>query len=591
MPMPFDTNEELRNKIIGLGESSIRKSYYPQLQDRMVELERFHALLDRSREMIVLVEAGEKTIIDINATGCFMLNQQRNTLIGLSIEKYLPLMVIEKLEALYTRGEYEGCCLVETVLDSMTQGMLPVEFTLQSARFGGVDYFVILCADITERKKAETQIYTLAFYDPLTQLPNRQLLNDRMTQALANSQRHRKYGAILFIDLDNFKALNDTKGHHMGDELLVAVAKRIQSILRDGDTLGRLGGDEFIVLLEGLNYQEEKAALEAEKFANRIKYIINQPYTLSECEHTCSPSIGIVLFVGNTHDKDSLLKYADIAMYQAKQAGRNTFCFYDPAMQVTIQNKLNMEQELRTAIVQKQLILYYQPQVNIMGEMVGLEALVRWNHPLKGLVPPIEFIPLAEETGLIISLGNWVLEEACLQLKRWEKKRAGRKKLNISVNVSAKQFQETNFYDTVAEVVKRTKISKFSLKLELTESLIVENIHETISKIKAIRALGIGFSLDDFGTGYSSLSYLKRLPLDELKIDQSFVRDINTDLNDAMIVRTIIDVAQNFDLEVIAEGVETKEQMQFLEENGCSLFQGYFFGRPMPAEEIERLYF
>lgn len=587
--MPYDNTEELRTKIIGLGETSVRKSYYPQLQDRILELERFHTLLDRSREMIILVDAAEDNcIVDCNAIVPTIVGASREAIINTEVVRWLPFEVVEKMTLLKMQGEVKECCLVETIMPS-PMGAFPAEFILQCASCSDKDYFIIMGSNISERKNAESKIYTLAFYDSLTQLPNRQLLNDRIIQALAKSQRHRKYGAILFVDLDNFKALNDTKGHHIGDMLLVEVAQRVQDLLRDGDTLGRLGGDEFIVLLEGLNYNMEAAAVDAKKFALRIKDVINLPYNLAGYEHTCSPSIGVTLFLGTGQTKDSLLKYADIAMYQAKQSGRNTICFYDPAMQEAIQLKMTMENELRTAILYNQLILFYQPQVDLSGIIVGLEALVRWNHPIKGLIAPNDFIPLAEETGLIISLGQWVFEEACRQIKLWEDRFSSH--IKVSVNVSVKQFQEGSFYTMIADALYHSGVSGNLLKIELTESIIVDNILESIKKIKAIQSFGIGFSLDDFGTGYSSLSYLKRLPLDELKIDQSFIRDIVMDSNDAMLVQTIIDVAHNFDLQVIAEGVENEEQLSFLKAFGCKIFQGYLFGKPMQADEIERLLF
>lgn len=586
--MPYDANEELRNKIIGLGETSVRKSYYPQLQDRILELERFHTLLDHSREMIILVEADTKRIVDLNAIVLSNLGVSREAIINTSIEQWLPSAVVEKVNQIGRKKEEKDCCVVETTVYNK-QVSFPAEFIIEYVGCAGIDYFVIKGSDISERKKAESQIHTLAFYDALTHLPNRQLLNDRITQALGKSQRHRKYGAILFIDLDNFKALNDTKGHHIGDLLLVEVANRIESILRDGDTLGRLGGDEFIVLLEGLSYDMETAAVESEKFAMRLKSVVNQPYDLSGYEHTCSPSIGVVLFLGNAHNKDSLLKFAEIAMYQAKQSGRNAVCFYDPTMQEAIQNKMTMENELRTAIYAHQLSLFYQPQVDLNENLIGFEALVRWNHPQKGLIAPNHFIPLAEETGLIIPLGQWVFSEVCRQIKQWEN--CLHVTMKISVNVSVKQFQENNFYRMIAETLTQMDVRAECIRLELTESIIVDNVQESIIKLEALRALGLSLSLDDFGTGYSSLSYLKRLPLDELKIDQSFVRDIIVDINDAMLVRTIINVAQNFDLDVIAEGVENEEQLAFLKENGCKNFQGYFFGKPMPAKEIEHIFF
>jgi diguanylate cyclase (GGDEF)-like protein/PAS domain S-box-containing protein len=586
--MPFDANEEQRLKIIGLGETSVRKSYYPQLQDRMLELERFHALLDRSRELIILVESASKRIIDINATVCSLLEASKESLLESPLQQWLPFEVVDKIRLIEQEGETKGCCLIDTVIKN-SQGAIPMEFVLQCVRFSDLDYVVILGKDISERKRAESKIHTLAFYDSLTHLPNRQLFNDRLAQALAQSQRHHKYGALIMIDLDNFKALNDTKGHHIGDELLKQVAFRIQSLLKDGDTLARIGGDEFVVLLEGVSFDGEETVLQSEQFALSVKHCINQPYTLLGYEHTCSPSIGVVLFNGHDKSKETLLKQADIAMYHAKKLGRNRVCQYDPAMQESVEHKTLMESELKAALSKQEFVLFYQPQIDAKGVIIGVEALVRWNHPTKGLIPPNLFIPLAEETGDIIALGAWVLREACRQLFLWLEKYPNLF-LHVAINVSAKQFQETSFYDTVSSIVHEMHVPSSSITLELTESLILENVHEVIAKIEALRSLGVRFSLDDFGTGYSSLSYLKRLPLDELKIDQSFVRDINHDNNDAMIVKTIIEMAQNFDLDVIAEGVENEEQLMYLKENGCPLFQGYFFGKPMPPEEIERLF-
>jgi len=586
--MPFDANEEQRLKIIGLGETSVRKSYYPQLQDRMLELERFHALLDRSRELIILVESASKRIIDINATVCSLLEASKESLLESPLQQWLPFEVVDKIRLIEQEGETKGCCLIDTVIKN-SQGAIPMEFVLQCVRFSDLDYVVILGKDISERKRAESKIHTLAFYDSLTHLPNRQLFNDRLAQALAQSQRHHKYGALIMIDLDNFKALNDTKGHHIGDELLKQVAFRIQSLLKDGDTLARIGGDEFVVLLEGVSFDGEESVLHSEQFALSVKHCINQPYTLLGYEHTCSPSIGVVLFNGHDKSKETLLKQADIAMYHAKKLGRNRVCQYDPAMQESVEHKTLMESELKAALSKQEFVLFYQPQIDANGTIIGVEALVRWNHPNKGLIPPNLFIPLAEETGDIIALGAWVLREACRQLFLWLEKYPNLF-LHVAINVSAKQFQEASFYDTVSSIVHEMHVPSSSITLELTESLILENVHEVIAKIEALRSLGVRFSLDDFGTGYSSLSYLKRLPLDELKIDQSFVRDINHDNNDAMIVKTIIEMAQNFDLDVIAEGVENEEQLMYLKENGCPLFQGYFFAKPMPPEEIERLF-
>lgn len=586
--MPYDANEEQRLKIIGLGETSVRKSYYPQLQDRILELERFHGLLDHSRELIILVESETKTIIDFNATVCAVLESSRESLLHSALHEWLPFEVLDKILTLEQEGEVKGCCMIETVIKN-SQGAIPIEFVLQCAKFGDQKYIVLLGKDISERKRAESKIHTLAFYDSLTHLPNRQLFNDRLSHALAQSQRHQKYGALIMIDLDNFKALNDTKGHHIGDELLKQVAFRIQSLLREGDTLGRIGGDEFVVLMEGISFDIEQTALQSEKFAQSVKQLMNQTYTILSYEYISSASIGIVLFQGYAKSRETLLKQVDIAMYHAKKLGRNRVCFYDPSMQENIEYKTLMESELKTALLKQEFILFYQPQMNANNEMIGVEALVRWHHPSKGLIPPNVFIPLAEETGDIISLGEWVMNQACKQLSAWMKK-YDNICLNVAINVSAKQFQEPSFYDMVSTILDHSNIPSSLITLELTESLILENIHEVITKIEALRSLGVRISLDDFGTGYSSLSYLKRLPLDELKVDQSFVRDINHDKNDAMIVKTIIEMAENFELDIIAEGVEDDKQLTYLKENGCSRFQGYFFGKPMPPEEIEKLF-
>lgn len=598
MPAPYN-EQGLREQIIGLGENSIKKSYYAQLQERSIELERFRTLLDRSSEMIILVEAQSHKVVDINATASVFYGKTKEILLALSLEEWFSKEVVDRLFSYCDDVKNDACkqcsqkafkmCTMTEMTVQTPKGEIPVEFSVQRATFGEVEYFVLLGTDITERKKAQSQIHALAFYDALTHLPNRQLLLDRLSQSLSNSQRNGQYGAILFLDLDNFKALNDTKGHLVGDELLVQISKRIGSILRDGDTLARLGGDEFVLVLEELDADQERAAVLAEQFAYRVKHVINQPYTLFGYEHTISPSIGVVMFLGNVKSKESLLKHADIAMYQAKQSGRNTICYYDPLMQRAIQDKLLLEKELKIAIEQHQFIIFYQPQVGDEGQLLGLEALVRWSHPKRGLVPPLEFIPLCEETGLIVRIGQWVFEEVCHQIKTWEK--YYNRSLHVSVNVSPRQFQEPLFYPMVRDILALNDVNPSLIQLELTESLIVENVEKTIEKMNNLRSLGLKISLDDFGTGYSSLSYLKRLPLDELKIDQSFVKDIGVEGNDAMIVKTIIDMASNFKLNVVAEGVETKEQLDFLKTHGCSIFQGYFFAKPMPSSEIERLYF
>ncbi|WP_323816317.1 EAL domain-containing protein [Cellvibrio sp. NN19] len=438
------------------------------------------------------------------------------------------------------------------------------------------------------RAQDQEKIFNLAFFDPLTRLPNRRMLQDRLKLLTAQSSRTQQHGALLFIDIDHFKLLNDTRGHHIGDQLLMQVAERIGSIIRATDVAARLGGDEFVVVFDNLGEDAELAALEAQKRAEELHNLINLPYPLQQSVFHCTISIGVSLFKGLTRSIDDLLRHADVAMYQAKDSGRNAIRFFDPNMQSHLEKRAAIEADLRSAYESRQqLIPYYQVQINNQGKAIGAELLLRWQHPHNGMIPPSDFIPVAEQTGLIIAIGRYVIYQACEQLRQWSQQPqfAG---LSIAVNVSPIQFNQPHFVDDVLGVVKNSNINPRLLKLELTESSLLKNVDQSIEKMQQLQDNGIGFSMDDFGVGYSSLSYLKRLPLDQLKIDQSFVRDIAIDPNDAIIVRTIIAMAQNMNLQVIAEGVETEAQKSFLEQNGCTMFQGYYFGRPVALEEFER---
>jgi len=441
--------------------------------------------------------------------------------------------------------------------------------------------------DVTESKEAEEKIHALAHYDELTRLPNRRLLMDRLRRAASVSARNNHFDAVLFLDLDHFKRVNESKGgYDVGNLLLIEVARRLELTLRDGDTVARLGADEFVILLETLSTNQEDAATRAELVAGKMQAALSQPYRLNELTLHITLSIGIVLFKGHQENVEDLIKHAEVAMYQAKIAASNAIRFPDLAMQSTLELRSELESELRHAITGHQLRLYYQVQVDSLGRPLGAEALVRWEHPERGLVSPIHFIPLAEETGLILPMGLWVLQTACAQLKAWQRN-AETRDLTMAVNVSAKQFRQAGFVEQVQRVLLESGANPVNLKLELTESILLDNIDDIISKMLELKLLGVSFSLDDFGTGYSSLQYLKRLPLDQVKIDQSFVRDISKDTNDAAIVQTIIAMSEALGLKVIAEGVETKVQLAFLDNPGCHAFQGYLFGKPVTIEQFE----
>lgn len=452
---------------------------------------------------------------------------------------------------------------------------------------GLVAYYVGTFIDISIRKKTEANNYQLAFYDHLTNLPNRRLLLDRLWHAQAASERNKLFGALLFLDLDNFKTINDTLGHGAGDLLLVEAAKRISDTVRSTDTVSRIGGDEFIILLEGVNANRALAAGYAKMVGSKLLETLEKSYELHGKEVNSPASIGVTIFQGREFGFDELLKQSDVAMYESKKAGRNALRFFDQDMQLAIEKKAQMGFDLRAALKRNELIVHFQKRVNRLGQVMGAEVLLRWQHPERGLVPPGEFIPIAEDTGMIVPIGLWVLEKACNQLKAWEKKDVTRR-LSLSVNISAKEFKQENFVEMVKSILVKTGANPYLLELEITESLLVEDVDSSIIKMRTLKEIGLTFALDDFGTGYSSLSYLKRLPLDMLKIDQSFVRDLGKDENNEIIVQTIIQMGQNLGIEVIAEGVEEEMQRVIIEHLGCDNFQGYLFGAPQPIEIFER---
>lgn len=441
--------------------------------------------------------------------------------------------------------------------------------------------------DIAERKAAEEKAHFLAFYDALTGLPNRRLLMDRLEQVVAHSARTGLCAAVLLVDLDHFKNVNDSLGHDAGDELLLQVTARLRDGVRDEDTLARLGGDEFIIVLGHLQADKTAAAEQARTVGEKILAQLSLPCPLGREEHRASASIGVALLVPGQASADALLRHADLAMHQAKEAGRNALRFFDPEMQASIDERMLLQADLHRALRNGEFELFYQPQVNAMGQVVGAEALVRWHHPEKGLVAPNLFIPLAEETGQIIALGHWVLASALQQQARWRAD-PQREHLTLSINVSACQFRQAGFVDEVRELLSCHQADPRRIKLELTESLLLQDVQGVIATMHALRTLGLSLALDDFGTGYSSMGYLKQLPLDQIKIDQGFVRNIVIDTRDAAIAKSIITLSQHLDLQVVAEGVETEAHYEFLLAQGCRAFQGYWFGRPQPLAAFER---
>ncbi|MFO0749073.1 MAG: EAL domain-containing protein [Myxococcota bacterium] len=491
-------------------------------------------------------------------------------------------LVAERIERVMARGN----AVFESTHRTKTGDLWPVEITASWSPHAGGRLFSFV-RDISARRRAEEEIKNLAYYDVLTGLPNRRLLLDRIRQAMAASHRTGHYCALLFIDLDNFKVLNDTLGHEVGDRLLTEVARRLQASLRKADTVARLGGDEFVVMLEGLHNLRDRAAIQAEVVGSKILRSLGRMYDLGDSQRRSTSSIGISLFSRHDISVDELLKQTDLAMYQAKSAGRNALRFFDAQMQANVESRARLEAELMTALHERQLVLYYQTQVDADGHVVGVEALVRWQHPTRGIVMPADFVPLAEGTSLIVPLGAEVFRQACETLARW----AGSSvtaELTMAVNVSARQFRAPDFVREVQTALHRTGALPQRLKIELTETILLEDVGDTRHKMMALREMGVTFSLDDFGTGYSSLAYLKRLPLDQIKIDKSFVSDMLSNSNDAVIACAVIALGKSLGLKVMAEGVETPEQWSFLLANGCEEGQGYLFARPVALAELEQ---
>jgi diguanylate cyclase (GGDEF)-like protein len=511
-----------------------------------------------------------------------LLQVQRGEVVGKNVWEVFP----EAVGGPYYRAYHQAIETNSPV--SFEEHYAPLNLWTEIRAYPSEEGLTIYFRDVSERRAIEAEIHTMAFYDKLTGLPNRQLLLNRLEDALGVAHGSGRSGAVLFIDLDNFKSINDTRGHDKGDMLLQLVADRLNDAVRSCDTVARFGGDEFVVLLEDLGGTERATADAARESAAKLLLAFDAPFAIDGMEHYSTPSIGVAIFDRAPLSVDEVLRRADLAMYQAKAAGRNGVSLFDAAMQARVSARAGLEADMRRALVNGEFLLHYQPQLSIDGRIVGVEALARWLHPQRGMVPPMEFIPVAEDTNMILQLGRWVMEEACRQLARWGGDlRTGM--LEMSVNVSPSQFHRPDFAEQVLEVLAQTGARPDRLRLELTESLLLKDVEGTVRKMQRLREAGISFALDDFGTGYSSLSYLHRLPLDQLKIDRSFIREAFKEGNGAAIVRIIVALGKALNMSVLAEGVETAEQLSFISAEGCGYYQGYLFSKPVPEVELAAL--
>jgi diguanylate cyclase (GGDEF)-like protein/PAS domain S-box-containing protein len=554
-----------------------------QVQARTADLQRFRLAMDATADAITLVSRATMRFVEVNATACRMLGYSREEMFEIGPEQ-LSTSASQQLEqeydAIISGDTTTG--LKETLLRRRDGSHVLVEVDRHAQR-SGADWIIVgVLSDITERKEAEKRLIQMAHYDALTDLPNRTLFYKNLTRIVGRASERGWNVALLCIDLDHFKNVNDTRGHALGDELLCQVSRRLVDCVRVRDSIARLGGDEFAIILA------ERDGKRASAVAKRVSEMLHLPFGLKDSEVTVSASIGIALYPDDALDADTLVKYADTAMYQAKHAGRDTFRFFTTQMNTNALIRHELETALRKAVDNEEFILHYQPKMLVeTGRICGLEALLRWQRPGFGLVPPGEFIPVLEDTGLIVPVGRWVLGAACRQISAWLGSSVG--PMAVSVNVAGRQFVEGNLERDVTQALGNHHVAANLLELELTESSLMANTRSTIETLQNLRSLGIGISIDDFGTGYSSLAYLRRFPVDKLKIDMAFIRGITTNADDAAIVLAIIRMAHTLKLQVIAEGVETKAQLDYLRAHGCEQVQGYYYSRPLPVPELEKL--
>jgi diguanylate cyclase (GGDEF)-like protein/PAS domain S-box-containing protein len=579
------TNDELKKDI------ELRKKTEQEFKNSE---KKYRVLFEKTPDAILIIDNNE--FVDCNDATVKMLRYKNKKELLMTHPSVLSPPTQpdgreswEKAEAMISIAFKNGSHRFEWEHKRADGEVFPVEVLLTSIPVGDRNILYTVWRDITERKRDEKTIKHQAYYDSLTNLPNRSLLRDRLQQAIIHSNRYKNNGAVLYLDLDQFKKINDSLGHSVGDSLLIEVSNRIECLLREGDTAARLGGDEFIILLPELQSNESSYTY-AEKVANKIKLAINEPFHIDQYELKVSTSIGISVFTGKNESVDDVLQHADTAMYRAKSDGRNSIRFFLPSMQAEVVKRLNLEQDLSDALDNEELYMCYQPQYSEDHKLFGVEALIRWEHPERGNISPLDFIPIAEDMGLIIPIGNWVLGRAMSDIRSLTNEMSINPPLNLSINLSPHQFSQEDFILNIKSSIVENNFPANYLTLEITENVIIHNIEDTIKKCQLLNESGINISLDDFGTGYSSLGHLKQLPINELKIDRSFIRDIEIDKNDAILVETIISMAHHFDLKIVAEGVETLEQLNFLRNHGCNAYQGYYFSKPLIIEELRDYY-
>ena len=544
--------------------------------------------LNQTPDSILTIDSSG-TVVVANDTTCERYGYTREELIGQTVDIFNPDFEMTAWDKWWSAVKTNEKLVTNTYNSTKAGERFPVEISTGYFIYDDKEFCIMSIKDITERKQQDEEIQHLAYHDILTGLPNRSLLQDRLRLAITTARRHQYIGALLFIDLDDFKKINDSLGHPTGDEVLKELANRFTANLRDEDTVARLGGDEFVVILPYLSADIEEADQKALGFAEKLLDLVSLPHHILGHELQVTASIGMVLFPDAAESADSILQFADTAMYQAKARGRANITRFTAEMTTKASRQLSLENQLRNALNNEEYLLYVQPQYNYQNRLIGAEILLRWNSPTIGLVSPTEFIPILESTGMVFQVGEWVIRRACQQIKLWLDQEIWQDGLTLAVNISPRQFRRPQFVNEVSDILQETDIPQRHLEIEITEGMVIHNIEEIVEKLNHIRELGVMVSIDDFGMGYSSLSYLKKLPIDTLKIDQSFIRDLPNDLDDAAIVTAIIAMAKQLNLRVIAEGVEAKQQINFLHENDCLEFQGYYFSKPMPISEFESL--